>query len=57
MIWHNRGDWELNDGEFKEMCGELIGKYFYDKDIWDVAFGYDYKRAGLNTNANNYQGN
>jgi hypothetical protein len=45
MVWHNREDLESENEPFMDVASELIGKYFYDKDIWNIVFGYDKKKA------------
>jgi tetratricopeptide (TPR) repeat protein len=44
-IWHDNDELEFNDSEFQCFSGDLISKLFYDKNITNVFFAYDYDRA------------
>lgn len=44
-IWHTDSDLQFSDKDFAKFSGILIKEIFYDNDIYNISFGYDFDMA------------
>ena len=44
-IWHNDPELEFKDEKFKKFIGKTAQEVFFDNNIYNFSFGYDYYKA------------
>ena len=52
-IWHNDPQLEFQDNEFKKLVGKIAQDIFFDNNIYNFSFGYDYYKTKEIENRNN----
>lgn len=43
-IWHTNKELQFTDKIFISFVGKLLGQIFFDSGIYNISFGYDYKK-------------
>lgn len=44
-IWHNNPELEFRDEKFMKLVGQVAQEVFFDNNIYNFSFGYDYYKA------------